>query len=283
MAFSPEQEQLEKNIPDYTPQKTDQESKTSQFSGFLPEISMKMENLPSQGKAYPQGATVKYRPYQYGEVKKINQSNLTPIEQFKVILEGIETNFDKYQLSLEDAMYIAILRKISTINDSKVLIKYRCNHCDKVGEFEMPTKEIEFYDLQVPSLPMKANFSFGQLDFSLFTVQDFIDLQEMGDDYDKDMAYMAKCCVNKSFDAAYNLIYKMQQRQDIAILEKIDSYLRHGIKPVEHTCQNKYTDKKGEEKTCGRKVSVGLDGGQAIILPFRKDQVDVESNISFGN
>ena len=256
----------------------------SPSNDFMPEIMMKMNELPSQGKAYPQGSSIKYRPYRYGEVKKINQSRLSAKQQFLTILEGITvTGFNALELSLEDTMYLAILRKISTINDSKVMVKYYCKGCKKWGDFTIPSGSIEFYDLTLPDLPIRADFSIGELHFAPLTLKRYFEILDAGEDYDNDIAYSAGTCVNKSFKAAYNLFYQLEKPEDVALLDQIDTHLKHGIKPLDHVCAMKVKVKGKEDKVCNTKLKVGLDGGQALLLPFRQRKVDVKSRIHFGH
>ena len=254
---------------------------------FMPEITMEMKNLPSQGKSYPVNSLIKYRPYRYGEVKKINQSRQTPKDQFLTILEGITTDFDPLELTLYDAMYLAILRKISTINDSKLLIKYFCKTCSQWGDFTTPTNEISFHDLEAPDLPVRVEFSFGELHFGPLTLRKYFDIlnaeKELDEDKNliyknQDILFSAGTVQNESLKSAYNIIYNLESEEDIKLLEEVDKYLEHGIEELDYVCKLKTPS--GE---CNTKIKVKLDGGQALILPFRKRKVDVKSRIHFGN
>ena len=60
----------------------------------------------------------------------------------------------------------------------------------------------------------------------------------------------------------------------------VDSILTHGLKSVANKCKNKVG--KNKTKFCGHTTEVELDGGQALILPFRKSQKSTRSRIQFG-
>ena len=202
-------------------------------------------------------------------------------DQMKYILAGIETSFDKMQLTLRDVMYIAILRKLSTLEDPRVTVRYACPVCKRVGTYSIKCEEIEFNDIVAPELPVRAPFSFGELVFAPLTMERYFKLIKDEDkkDWEDDMGVMAGRCVSLPMEKAYEVIGNITKRSDIELLEEIDKALEHGVKKLEHVC--KIEDPKTKEP-CDAKIKIGLDGGQALLLPFREHKQSPKSGLKFG-
>ena len=133
---------------------------------FLPEINLKVKELPSKSLPYPDNCEIKYRPYAYGEVKKISQSSMSMKEVYRTLLDGVEcSNFDKFDLTLPDALFIGVLRKISTLGVTDVYIPYKCTKCNGTGKHIIKTDNLEFLDLEIPDLPVVAQLTNGEFEF----------------------------------------------------------------------------------------------------------------------
>ena len=121
----------------------------SQIAPSMPDISLNPKDLPSQFKSYPEGCTIKYRPYTFGEVKKINQSTLTKTDRWNFVLEGVTTSFPKDQLALSDAIYIGLLRKMVTLDKNlEVTVQYTCPKCLKPSSKKIKSGDLDFKDLE---------------------------------------------------------------------------------------------------------------------------------------
>ena len=130
---------------------------------FLPEVKMKVNGLPSRGIPYPNGASIKHRPFTFGEIKKISQSKLDTKEKFEFILSGIDCSFDKLDLTLPDFMYIGLLRKISTLGTTEGILVVKCPKCNKEHnerlEIGSAKSKIDFHDMKAPALPIIIEMS----------------------------------------------------------------------------------------------------------------------------
>lgn len=251
---------------------------------FLPEVNLAVKDLPSGSLPYPEGFEVKYRPYSYGEVKKISQSSLSMNSVYQMLLDGIEcTKIDKYDLTLPDVLFIGVLRKLSTIGTTDVYVPYKCPKCGNTGKHTIKSDSLEFNDLQVPDLPICVDLEKGYFEFMPLTVRTFLDVYS--EEKHQDEVYtLAKCCTKSEPSLDFEQIYKTLfycSANDSRILAKVDSYMDHGLKPIEITCDSK-TSGDNKAKSCGHKMRVELDGGQAIILPFRRDKESTGSSIHFG-
>ena len=68
---------------------------------YMPVVQVK--SLPSQFTPYKllvKNPEIQYKPYKYGEIKKMNQSKMSVKQLFKEVLNGIICNFDKELLTL---------------------------------------------------------------------------------------------------------------------------------------------------------------------------------------
>jgi hypothetical protein len=243
-----------------------------------PVTSVDIKKLPSKGLTYPEGATVSFRTYGYGEVKKISSSNLSEKEAFALVLAGINTNFNKFDITFGDFMYLAIFRKIATLGTSKVQVPYKSPINGDVMLHTMSVEELEVDDLDCPDLPLNLNLSDGNtLEFMPLTVGDIISLMDKGKMTDS--AYlMAAQCRSLSLDKAYHYIGSVSNNDDLVNLGEVERILAHNIKPLKVQCTEK--DKNGSEVT--NTVTIRLEGRQALLLPFREQGVPSRSGISFG-
>ena len=237
---------------------------------FLPQISLDdVEQIPSKFLTYPEKSTIKYRPYSYGEVKKISQSKHSKKDEFNVILEGIECSFDKMDLTVSDLLYLGLLRKISTLGTTKVEAKYDCSGCEKVVGKTFQLTDLNLKELEVPELPVVVDLDSGEFEFTPLTVKDCFDLIDK-DKVSDHISLLATMCRNKSFEEAYEIFFNCSS-PDGMILEEVDKLLIHEVEPLEAVC------------SCGAKTLIELDGGQALLLPFRESTDTPRDRVRFGN
>jgi hypothetical protein len=252
------------------------EVKPSFISSTLPQISITVDKLPSLGKAYPPGTIIQYRPYTFGEIKKISQSKLDPKSSFEFVLLGIETSFDVKLLTIGDFFYLGILRRISTLGSDKMSLPYRCRGCSKTSTHTTDIMNIDFEEISAPELPIIVEFENREIEFNPITVKDLFDLLSM-DKHSDEIALLAKQCSNIPFEEAYSFINNANPN-DSQLINEVDRLLYHSTKEMKFKCKEKNID--GVE--CGFENSVELDGGQALIIPFREREESTRSKIHFG-
>jgi len=251
----------------------------------LPVVNLKVGSLPSRSLSYPKNCEILYRPYTFGEIKKINQSkNASLKQQFDQVLTGIDCSFDKMELTVSDALYIGLLRKLSTLSKIRVRFRYKCNKCKNEPEYTMDSQDLEFddllsdYDDSSAQLPIVGEFSFGELEFVPLTLNNYYKMVDKGLEHDES-AKIAYECNNKDFEEVFQLINNMSDHEDMILLDEIDKMIYHGLKPVKFRCKTKI----GDDKVCDNSITVELDGGEALLLPFREREGNVKRRIRLGS
>ena len=216
----------------------------------LNEVPLNLENnpyvvvskdIPSRFLPYPEGSEIRYRPYYYGEVKNYSQSlGLSIKDKFLFMLSGVETEgFDKLDMTLSDFMYVGLLRRMSALGDSDIIISFVCNRCGNIVEHRSKCSEVDIEYLNVPKLPISVNLLNGtELIFSPMTVRGYLELNSI-DKGEDDLAFLAKCCVNLPYEEVYKVMTHITDYQDVELLDKIDELLYHSVKPIQVKCKHK--------------------------------------------
>jgi len=229
---------------------------------------IEVKELPSKFLPYGNGK-IFYRPYTYGEVDAFSDSNINASKAMDFVLEGIETDgFEKYDLTLGDFLFIALLRKISSFGtlEFQVTSSYRGHPINKVLNHE----DIEFDDLEIEALPVVLTLSNVEMHFMPLTVRGYQSLYQR--EIDNERAALAMQCINMKFDEAYEIINNTTGR-DISYLKEVDAMLHHSISPVDvvFTVDGQEVHK-----------SIEIDDPNALVLPFLGSEESTGSPIRFG-
>lgn len=249
---------------------------------FLPEIEISPSQLPSRGIPYSRGSIVKYRPYTFGEIKKFNQSKVSARETFEMVLEGISCSFDKSALTISDVLYLGLLRKISTLGSSKISVPVICNKCgalqNEILDLGSSSSVLEFEDMSAPELPIIVTLSNNQdYEFSPLTMKDYYLALEKNIEFTDVLALMALQCRNQTYEHTYKMIQEAYP-VDRLLLEEVDKLMFHELKPIKIKCKKHLGD-----RSCGNEIQVALDGGAALLLPFREHEKSTSDRIHFGS
>lgn len=263
-------------MPDFKPENQKQNHQKPQ----VPTIALsKATEVPSKFISYPQGASISYRPYTFGEVKIISQSKMTTEQQFKEVLSGIETNFPQEDLTLSDFLYIGLLRKISTLGSVKFTISFKCAKCKSEGKKVISSTDLDFNELDIPEIPVVADLSLGEYHFNPITVGNYLQLAKENKEHDTIAATAIQCC-NHEFKDVYEMINNLTSNKDGMIINEVDKIFDHGVKPIEIKCTATKDDKE-----CGHINNLIIDDGrsdQFMILPFREHKESPRNHIRFG-
>lgn len=247
-------------------------------SHTLPIINIETHSLPSKGLAYPANCQISYHPYTFGEIKQISQSKFTKSrQQFEVALKGVNCSFNPFFLTIPDAVYLLMLRSISSVKGTGLVFNTPCDVCGKNIHQEIKLDQIEFFDLNLPNLPIIADIGGKELEFYPAMLQDLFFLEELGEGYDTEIAMFAIQCKNLAFEEAYKFIYGVSDPEDFRLLQEVDKELLHGVKPVSVRCLNVVGGVK-----CNFTKELEVQGGQALVLPFRGDEKSTERRIRYG-
>lgn len=258
---------------------------------FLPEMEIDIETLPSRGVPYPKGSKLSYKTYSFGEVKKASVSNMGMVPSLKLAISGVTADgFDPRQLTVIDALYIGLLRKVSSMGGLEFEIPYACHACGSPSKARFSHSDITFRDLsdEVTELPITAEIAGVDYKFTCMTVKQFLELHSGR--YDKvfkegkidRVAVYASMITNVPFAQAYDALYDNRDPLDIEVLNEIDKLLVHDIKALKTTCKAESTE-EGNSKTCDTVNLVKLEGREALLLPFRKGEKTARNRIRLGS
>lgn len=277
---------MSKFVPDSHPNKPVQVKRNPAPEDSLSRVTNKPHHLPSRGIPYPKGFELSYRPFKFGEIKRISSSkNSTPRQMFEEVLSGVDCSFDKEDLTLSDILFIGLLRKISTLGTTDVILKYRCGKCKEVGNHRIKTDDLEFTDLLADysddeaQLPVSVEFSWGEENFTPLTLKDYYRLLDNNLEHSEIAKFsMEASHYGEGWEERYKKFDDLEDLEDMRLLQEVEKLLYHELKPIEFECNIKV-----EGKVCGNKIHSELDGGQALILPFRERKVDVKGRIRLGS
>lgn len=232
-----------------------------------------IEDLPSNMIPYPEGAEISYRSYGFGEIKNISQSELSELDFVDIVMNGIYTNFDKKTITFYDFLYIAILRKLFTIGNSKAELVYICPHCEKRVSSEIDMAEdIDFEYLKTEELPISTVLDDGNVyEFHPFTIEDYKWLVR-NNKFKDYVAVISLCCKNREYKETYKYIMENSTISDGETLLEVEHYLSHDMKRVEKYCPK-----------CKSRNNLDVSGRDVLIRPFHKRAGSTKHKIWFGN
>jgi hypothetical protein len=247
----------------------------------VPEIELEISKLPSRGVPYPSKGTVKYRTYTWGEVRRASTSRSSTAERLREVMKGIDCSFDKTKLTVADALYLGILRKISTFSGLQIEVPYVCRHCGKSNKGLFTHNDINFRDLplEVTEFPLVAEIEGRELEFAPMTVREYLELHDgrhakvlKGSKIDE-VAVQATWVKNLDYAEAYSVINGLTSPEAFEDITEIDKMIRHDMEPLTFECQN---------SKCKAKNLVRLEGRDALLRPFRDGEKPKRSRIRIG-
>lgn len=290
------QEPQKESIINDGPKIVTTDSTTSQFE---------VAQVPSQFKPYPKNTRIFANSYNYREVKFLSDSKIPLDRQYEIMLSGIEIlgEMSPRDLTFFDFIYVSILRKLSSLGAQEYRVPYFCDVCDGKGLHSFTLEDIGFKTLDV-ELPVKVMFyTIGEQKFVPLTVGGYIELyregklwatcgkdiltREDGSKVVDPISVLAKMCISTDYEEIYGLLSSLKEPEDLNLLEDIEEAIDHYMRPLRFDCGQPLEKvpqgtHPSQVKSCKNKISVGLLGGESIIIPFRKHGEPTESRISFG-
>jgi hypothetical protein len=226
---------------------------------FIPIINLNNIDIPSGGLLYPLNWSIKYTPLTFGEVSKYSQSIFKSLkDKYEFLLDKIDANFDKLDLTLSDFLYISLLINLRTFNAYKFSLNYSCKECNTINSAILNTEDIEFKDLDKDNLIYDVKTASGiELSFSPLTVRDYFKLIELDKNEDVNylFAYQCRNCDNLDELAEY---IENPFLQDTIEFDKIDKAFYHSAVPIMHKCKN-----------CNFETKLSIEGGmETLVSPF---------------
>ena len=252
---------------------------------------IKVTELPSGFKGYPEGTTISYDPITLGELEALNNGESIDVERgIAMLLKAIHcTTLPSENLYYWDVIYIGIKRKLTAFGDTRGVAYAICPKCGNIVEREFDYTELEFKELQAPDLPAIVNINGKEVEIGLLTMRDYLEL----DDEKTDLDVYAKMIKNLPFKEALDLV-KNAKGKDIKVLRYVDEVLNYGLKPLKQECKgeliidnpeydpnNKKSKKKIKEK-CKEQVNVEVRSPFEVVFPENKDNRPDDIEIQFG-
>jgi hypothetical protein len=233
----------------------------------LPEIEV--TTLPSKGLSYPTNFSIKFRPYTFGEVVKINQSKLSLADYYRHILDGITCSFDKNLLSFFDFLFIGIQRRGFSLTDIPLYTKGECLNGHSNLDLEFKLSELDFYDLEVDKLPKSFKYDNKTYSFTLFTIGSYLELSDKNQTNDE-IRILSQMCIDPDKEKIYNELSNAVRIDIMSKINGIDLLFSHGVKPLKFECSH---------DSCNEPIYVDMTEVDSLVLPFRQKQKRSFSNI----
>lgn len=261
---------------------------TQAQEAYLPTIVL--QKLPSNFLPYPKGTEISYHPYKFGELKKFAQSKLSIKQRYEFILDGIfVSGMEKNKLTFNDFLFIALLRKMSSIGVHDVIVKFKCNKCNFENEHHVSLNALDFDEIKVPELPANIVIHDKEMAFTPLTVEDFFTLFREGKENDP-VGILAVQCRSHKFKEAYDIIFDANP-EDSELLDELNKMFYHGLATMKFPCTNKEAnvteriDGLEIEKTvhCDYENKIELGDPELIVQPFRGNRRAPKDRIRFGS
>lgn len=261
----------------------------SQNNSPMPIMVINVNELPSRGLGYPEGHKFSYRSYTFGEVKQVSASNDVELPQIiESVMGGITSeNFDKYNMSFVDMLYIGLLRRISSQGHLKYQLPYECEKCGQVSTVVFGSEDIDFSEIkaEVLSLPMSVNLGGDEFEFSYPTVRNMLDVRKNHKEKklkgNVSLEITAATVVNMKFSDALAKLSALTDPDDMEVLSEIDSLLFHDIKAIKAICKKTVEGEGLEATTCNHTNYVSIEGKELLIRPFRDGERPDRNKIRF--
>jgi len=196
---------------------------------------------------------------------------------------------DKENLTFNDFLFLALLRKMSSVGIQDISVKYRCAKCNFENTEHIQLDKLDFDDMEVPDLPAHLIINNKEVSFTPLTVKDFFLLFKEGKEKDP-VSILAVQCRNMHFKEACDLLYNANP-EDSELLEELNKMFYHGLATMKFSCQNK--EAKETEMLDGIEIEknvhckftnyIELGDPDLIVQPFRRDGRTAKDRIRFGS
>jgi hypothetical protein len=249
-----------------------------------------VKQLPSGFKGYPEGTKISYTPLTLGELEALNSSDMDFTRGIAMLLNSIHCNTVKVEdLYYWDVIYIGIQRKLLAFGDTRGVLYNQCPKCGNIVEHEFDYTEIDFHVLDVPDLPVCTKVNGIDVEFSLITIKDFLQINEERGELD----LYARMIKNLPYQQAYELV-KNCHGKDAKLIKYIDKQLGYGIQPFIIKCENiievenpdydpkKRGSKKVLKESCNEEIAMEVRSPFEVVFPQDTDDLDNDFEIQFG-
>ena len=226
---------------------------------LVPEYTYLPNQLPSQGIFYPSDFVAKVKPYTFGDVEYLSQSELTLQDTIKYILHGITTSpIQPDQLTFFDFLYLATIRKLLSFGTEKYSLPFICPNCRSSVEKTFTLEDIEFRDIQLSTYkPLKIQYKDIQLSVDVLRLNRILSLPHRTSELSP-LEVLALHITSMEFDQAKQFLKSLLQSEFEEFEQLVSSRFYHDIKPLPVRCSN-----------CGFTAQVDIENEVDLIKPFR--------------
>lgn len=243
--------------------------------------TIKVTQLPSQFKGYPQGTIIAYEPLTLGELEALNTDEMEPTRAVAMLLNAIHCNtLPSEELYYWDIMYIGIQRKLQAFGDTTGTLYKRCPKCGNVVSKTFKYTDIDFKEIGAPNLPMRMEVCGKQLEFGQLTMKDFLQIQTN----DGELGVYARMIKNLPFEEAFDLV-QHAYGVDIKKLRFADKQLDYGMKPFFVECNGEIIKTENGKKLkdiCNEKVALEVRSPFEVVFPDDESTGDIGFEVQYG-
>lgn len=228
---------------------------------------VRVDQLPSKGKVYPEDIEIYVKPLTIKEQMDMSRYGVSEAEYFKILLDGISVRggFPKNKLLFHDVQFLDLVRRLYTFDvDQEIGFKGVVCECGNTFNGSFHFNELEFTDFPEDAFDQSYTFSDGlEVKVEPITIKDFINA---GRKYfsskkfsvvDIYLGYIILCIkdvVGREFkdedtkqDFLYGYLANLYKASDRKILDEIESKCVSVAKPFKMICPK-----------CGEEVEVAV-------------------------
>jgi len=198
---------------------------------------LEVKQLPSGFKTY-QTKSVFIRGLKFGEVKILNKASDDKSLKYLVsVYSKVITGIDILELLPVDFKALLFLIAKLTDQDFNLEVTTSCPSCSIVFPTTVDIHDVDYEELTA------ASELFGDTEFSPLRLVDYIFLEQVSDDYDKEISVLAlsadRSIANSSdfekFKTSYQKIFDIPNSKVTSLQEKINS-LTPDLNPIKLKC-----------------------------------------------
>lgn len=220
---------------------------------------IRLEQLPSKGKIYPDNIELYVEPLPIKEQMDMDRMGISQSEYYDILLNGIHVrgDFSKYDLLFYDVHFIDLVRRLFTFDpEEKVSIpNITCAnpYCNGKAKVEFMTGELELTDFADDIFGKEFTFSDGlTIEVTPITIADFLDMSrkyitnKKGSMAETLIAYFTYCVKQvkdrqfKDLDHMRRFLMEyfsaLYKHKDVQILRKLEKETVSKVKPLVAIC-----------------------------------------------
>jgi hypothetical protein len=227
----------------------------------LPEYTFYPKDLPSKGLFYSNQFLVKVKPYTFGDIEYISQSDLPLRDIIKFILQGITTELEEPEnLTFFDFLFLSLVRKLISFGAEKYKIEVSCSKCGKKLTKTFTLEDLEFKDIEVDSYkPLTIEYRGFRFILDVLRVKRVLEVSSNKKELSP-LEVLALHITSLSFNDAKEFLKNLIENDFKEFEQIVRKYFYHDLKPLVLRC------------SCGHQIGIDLMTEVDLIKPFRESR-----------